>query len=148
MKGTLTTLAALLALGACATAGAGPQTADVSGADAVQPRILAIAAGDMAALSAPYADDATMQWVGGPLDGTYTGREKLSELWTKFTRAQGPLAAQIGQVETSANPRGRTLVTNVAFTGKHGTVKVRYATVYRGDRLTAEVWQIDPALRF
>lgn len=133
-------LAAMLALAsATAPAFAGPA------ADAAQRRIAAISTGDVATLTAGYADSATLEWVGGPLDGSYRGTAAIGAIWTRFAQAQGPLQARIGDIVESANPRGQTVAVNVVFSGR-AMVKVRYVVVLRDGRVVNEVWQIDPAL--
>lgn len=97
-------------------------------------RIDAIAKGDVAAVTSSYADGATLHWVGGPLDGQYTGADKLKEVWGKFTKAQGDQKATVAAIAESANPKGSTVIAKVAFAGKN-TVKVRYVMVYRDGKL-------------
>lgn len=114
------------------------------GEDLARARVAAIAAGNVGAITAQYAQGATLHWVGGPLDGTYTGGQ-LSEVWSKFGAANGSLQAAISGVAESANPKGSTVAANVVFSGK-STVKVRYVLVYREGKLVDEIWQIDPNL--
>lgn len=111
--------------------------------DMAKTRIDAIAKGDVATVTAGYADGSTLNWVGGPLDGKYTGTEKLKEVWTKFTAAQGEQKATVAEIAESANPKGATVTANVVFAGK-GTVKVRYVLLYRDGKLADEIWQVDP----
>ena len=92
-----------------------------------------------------YADSATFQWVGGPLDGAYTGSDKIKEVWSKFAKGNAPLEVMSSKVEESANPKGATVTANVEFKGKN-IIKVRYVLVYREGKLVNEVWQIDPKL--
>ena len=139
---SLTTAKALLFLtltGATGAALAGPA------ADSANQHFKAIGAGDVEQLARSYARDATLQWVGGPLDGVYAGEAKLRELWTKFTTAQGKLEVQVGNLQESANPKGATVTANVEFKGK-AAIKVRYVLTYRDGKIVAEVWQIDPNL--
>lgn len=105
----------------------------------------AIGAGQVEAIAAQYADDAVFQWVGGPLDGVYRSKADIAGVWQKFTKAQGTLKVEVSELRSSANPAGATVSANVKFVGK-ATVPVRYVLTYRGDRLVAEVWQIDPKL--
>ncbi len=114
-------------------------------ADKAKAHIDAIAKGDVAAITAAYDYGSTLQWVGGPLDGVYAGGEKLGEVWTKFTKAQGPLKATVSSSLESANPKGATVISNVTFEGK-APIKVRYVMTFREDKLVNEVWQIDPKL--
>lgn len=111
--------------------------------DMAKTRIAAIAKGDVAAITSAYADGTTLQWVGGPLDGKYSGADKLKEVWTKFTTAQGDQKATVAAITEAANPKGATVIANVAFAGKN-TVKVRYVMVYRDGKLADEIWQVDP----
>lgn len=139
---SLTTAKALLFLtltGAAGAALAGPA------ADSANQHFKAIGAGDVEQLARSYAKDATLQWVGGPLDGAYSGDTRLRELWTKFTTAQGKLDVQVGNLQESANPKGATVTANVEFKGK-AAIKVRYALTYRDGKIVNEVWQIDPNL--
>lgn len=115
--------------------------------DMAKARIDAIAKGDVAAITSAYADGTTLQWVGGPLDGKYAGADKLKEVWTKFTTAQGEQKATVAAITESANPKGATVTANVAFAGKN-TVKVRYVMVYRDGKLADEIWQVDPNAAF
>lgn len=112
--------------------------------DMARARIDAIAAGNVKALTAAYATDAALHWVGGPLDGTY-GNDKLQEVWAKFSKANGPLQVTVSNMIESANPKGATVAANLVFTGKN-TIKVRYVLLYREGMLVSEIWQIDPNL--
>lgn len=107
-------------------------------------RVQAISGGDVAAITSEYAKGAVLHWVGGPLDGTYSGA-KLDQVWTKFTTANGPLQVSMQAVDENANPKGSTVAADVVFSGKN-TVKVRYVVVYREGKLVDEIWQIDPNL--
>lgn len=104
----------------------------------------AIGAGDVDALITHYAPNATLQWVGGPLDGAYAGVSAIREVWTRFAR-NAPLKVTVGRLEESANDKGATVTADVQFQGG-STIKVRYVLVYREGRLVDEVWQIDPGL--
>lgn len=104
----------------------------------------AIGAGQVDAVMNQYAPDASFQWVGGPLNGAYSGGDKIKEVWTKFSK-NGPFEVSVGRVEESANDKGATVTANVEFKGKT-TIKVRYVLVYRDGKLVNEVWQIDPKL--
>jgi len=105
----------------------------------------AISQGQVDTLMGAYAPGATLQWVGGPLDGVYSEESRLREVWTKFTKAQGPLDVAINNVRESVNPKGASVTANVEFHGKN-TIKVRYLLTYRDGKIVNEVWQIDPKL--
>ncbi|GGD11199.1 nuclear transport factor 2 family protein [Aureimonas glaciei] len=62
----------LLAAIAILAAGTSAALAGPAG-DLAKAHIDAIAKGNTAAVTAAYAPSATLHWVGGPLDGTYTG---------------------------------------------------------------------------
>lgn len=114
-------------------------------ADDASMHFKAIAAGNVEQLMQGYADTASLQWVGGPLDGAYAGTDKLREVWGKFAKANAPLEVSVSKLEESANPKGATVTANVEFKGK-ASIKVRYVLVYREGKLVNEVWQIDPKL--
>lgn len=113
-------------------------------ADAAGARIRQIADGDVAALTAAYASDAGLHWIGGPLDGDYHG-EAIAETWRRFAAASAGLDVSVGPLIESANPQGATIVAPIIFTGAR-TFMVRYVLVYRDVRIVDEIWQIDPAM--
>lgn len=110
-----------------------------------QAHFKAIAAGNVDEIMATYGDGATLQWVGGPLNGTYVSTDKIREVWTKFAKNNAPAELMVAKIEESANPAGGTVTANVVFKAKN-EIKVRYALVYRDGKLVNEVWQIDPKL--
>lgn len=116
------------------------------GAADAQAHFKAVAAGDVDRIVSAYTDGARLEWIGGPLNGTYTGAAKIREVWGKFTKANGPLELSTGSIEESANPSGSTVTANVELKGKN-TIKVRYVLTYRDGKLANEIWQIDPKLK-
>lgn len=105
----------------------------------------AIAAGDLQQLMRGYAENAQLNWVGGPLDGIYNGTSSIGSTWEKFTKSQGPLKLSVARLEESANAKGSTVTANVQFEGKQ-PIKVRYVLTYRDNKIVGETWQIDPQL--
>jgi hypothetical protein len=105
----------------------------------------AIASGDLGVLMRGYNDAAQLQWLGGPLDGSYAGTAAIRGVWERFAKAQGQLQATVESVEESANPKGATVTAKVLFAGK-APIKVRYVLVYRDNLIVSETWQIDPKL--
>lgn len=101
----------------------------------------AISKGDVAQLMGDYADNAQLNWVGGPLDGTYRGTSDIRSVWDKFSKAQGPLKLSMDTLQESANPKGATVIANVQFTGKQ-PINVRYVLTYRKGKIASETWQI------
>lgn len=132
-------LALLAASGSAALAG---PTEDLA-----RSRIDAIAGGDLAAITSAYAPAATLHWVGGPLDGSYSQPSKIKEVWSKFLAAQGGQKATIAATTEAANPKGGTVTADVTFAGKN-TVKVRYVLLYRDGKLVDEIWQVNPAAKY
>lgn len=116
-------------------------------ADDAQRHLGAIAGNDIEALMSGYAEAATMQWVGGALDGTYNGHEQLRALWTRFAKAQGTLELAVAKIEENANPKGATVSANARYRGNSQT-KVRHVIVYRDGKIVSEIWQIDPSMQF
>ena len=131
-------LLAMVFVTACASVIAGPS-------DEATEHVNAVATGDVDKGMASYAETAVFQWVGGPLDGVYSGREAIRGVWSKFAKGNTPLTTKIEQLAVSSNPKGSTVSANVTFSGKK-TIKVRYILVYRERSLVTEIWQIDPML--
>lgn len=136
-------LFALLCCMGAATAFAGPL--DEKKAEA---HLRAVAAGDVEALMRDYAEDACLDWVGGPLDGRHRGRAAIREVWKKFAALNDgqPRPARVGRLAQQANPGGATLAAAAEYGGKT-PVKVWHVLVYRDGQLSTEVWQIAPALQ-
>ena len=114
-------------------------------ADDAKTHFQAIASGDLSIVMRGYADKAQLNWVGGPLDGTYTSPDAIRGAWEKFTSSQGPMKVSVDKLEESANPKGSTVSANVQFEGK-APVKVRYVLTFRDGKIVNETWQIDPGL--
>ena len=110
--------------------------------DDAQAHFKAIGAGEVDKIMASYGDGASLQWVGGPLNGMYSGADKIKEVWSKFAK-NAPLEVTASKVEEGANPMGSTVTANVVFKGK-AEIKVRYVLVYRDGKVVNEIWQIDP----
>ncbi len=108
----------------------------------------AVAAGNLDALMQDYADDAYMEWVGGPLDGRYRGKAEIRAVWQKFIAANAgkPRPANFGKLVSFANPKGATVQQRADYGGQV-PVKVWHALTYRDGSLSTEVWQIAPSLQ-
>lgn len=113
-------------------------------ADDATAHFKAIAAGNVDQVMMDYGSNPTMQWVGGKLDGAYTGKDKIREVWTKFKNL-APLELSIGKVDENANPNGATVTANISFKGKLVSA-VHYVLVYRDGKIVDEIYQIDPKL--
>lgn len=108
----------------------------------------AIAAGDLEAIMQGYAEDAYMDWVGGPLDGRYQGKSAIRAVWQKFIAANAgqPRPAKFGKLAAYTNPKGTSVNWEAEFAGTT-PVKAWHTVVYREGSLASEIWQIAPALQ-
>lgn len=108
----------------------------------------AIAAGNVEALMADYADDALLDWVGGPLDGRYRGKAEIREMWNKFVAANDgqPRPVRTGKLSARANQKGVAFEAEAEYGGK-APVKAWHVLVYRDGVLNTEIWQIAPAIK-
>lgn len=113
-----------------------------------QAHLNAIAAGNLDALMADYAEDVYMDWVGGPLDGRYRGKAAIREVWQKFIAINDgkPRPAKFSKLESYANPKGISLEARAEYGGAK-PMKVWHLLVYRDGSLDTEIWQIAPALQ-
>lgn len=132
-------IVATLSLASIGSAIASPAT------DAAQTHFSAIGTGDLSIVMRGYGANPQLNWIGGPLDGTYMGADHIRAAWEKFGKASGPLKVSVANLEESANPKGATVSANVLFEGKQ-PIKVRYVLTYRDGMLVNETWQIDPKL--
>jgi hypothetical protein len=114
-------------------------------ADDAKTHFQAIGAGDLGIVMSGYADNAQFNWVGGPLDGTYTSSDAIRGVWEKLMKSQGTMKVSVDKLEESVNPKGSTISANVQFEGK-APIKVRYVLTFREGRIVSETWQIDPKL--
>ncbi len=116
-----------------------------SPADDARTHFQAIAAGDLSVVMRGYAEGARLEWVGGPLNGSYSSLEAIRGTWSKFSTAQGPLKLHVDKLEEAGNPQGSTVSANLLFEGK-SPIKVRHVLTFRDSRIVSETWQIDPKL--
>ena len=114
-------------------------------ADDAKAHFQAIGSGDLSVVMHGYADNAQFNWVGGPLDGTYTSADAIRGTWEKLIKSQGPMKVNVDKLEESVNPKGSTVSANVQFEGK-APIKVRYVLTFREGKIVSETWQIDPKL--
>jgi hypothetical protein len=108
----------------------------------------AVAAGDHETLMRDYADDAYLDWVGGPLDGRYRGKAAIGEVWKKFIalNAGKPRPARFGKIVSNGNPGGTSIEVSAEYGGEK-PVNVWHVQTYRDGLLVTEIWQISPNLR-
>lgn len=108
----------------------------------------AVAAGDIGTLMHDYAEDAYMDWIGGPLDGRYRGKVAIRTVWEKFIAANDgkPRPVKRSEIEAYANPKGVSLETSAEYGGKT-PIKAWHVLVYRDGEMTTEIWQVAPSLK-
>jgi YVTN family beta-propeller protein len=108
-----------------------------------QKRWQAIARGDLAVVMAGYGVNPVLHWVGGPLNGDYTGIEAINTVWSKFTKAQAPLKVQVNNLQEIAGPGGSRIVTaDTIFSNGKAMIPVTYRLVFVEGKVTEETWQI------
>lgn len=113
-----------------------------SAANAAQTHFKAIADGDLQIVMCGYGAKPQLNWVGGPLDGTYTGSDDIPSVWEKFTKSYGRLKFSYYGIEESANPKDSTVTANVQFEGNQ-PIKVRCVLTYREEDAVSQTWQND-----
>lgn len=134
---------AILPLYLCGPAHAGP--IDEAKARA---HLDAVAAGDLEGLMRDYADDAYLDWVGGPLEGRYRGKAQIRAVWEKWIGANKgqPRPVQRSPLAAFSNKSGASVEAKAAYDGVL-PVKVWHVLTYRDGELDTEIWQIAPALQ-
>lgn len=108
----------------------------------------AVASGDLEALMRDYSDDAYMDWVGGALEGRYTGKAAIRVVWQKFIALNDgkPRLGTFSELQNYAHPKGTSIEAKATYVGKTQS-KVWHVLVYRDGTLTTELWQNAPALQ-
>lgn len=138
----------MIAVFTCLSAVAQPVFAGPLDDAKAQAHLNAVASGDLNALMHDYAEDAYMDWVGGPLDGRYQGKAAISAVWQKFIAANAgkPRPAKFSKLESYANPKGASVEASAEYGGT-SPVKVWHVLTYRDGSLTTEIWQISPTIQ-
>jgi hypothetical protein len=140
VRGLVACAMALLACGMPADArGAAPSPYDAL----ARAHIAAEANGDLAALHAQYRKDASLWWVGGPLDGLFEGSDEIDATWKKFA-ALGVKNASVEGIQITGNAQGTTVVVDVLFLKDQMPFRVREVLLYRDTLLWDEIWQNVP----
>jgi len=111
----------------------------------------------LTALMAEYDSNATLYWVGGPLNGTYAGVYAINAVWQKFFAAWGAIWF-FSQSEPTVSVRGNNAVVTatIQFVATPAsapqqvnylniTYTLKYALVASNWRIYAEVWKISGA---
>ncbi|GAB3453398.1 hypothetical protein GCM10027321_03490 [Massilia terrae] len=141
-------LGALLALAILPLCLSGPALAGPIDEAKARAHLDAVAAGDLEGLMRDYAEDAYLDWVGGPLEGRYRGKAQIRALWEKWIGANKgqPRPVQRGALNAFANKTGASIEAKAAYEGAV-PVKVWHVLTYRDGELDTEIWQIAPALQ-
>ena len=134
---TMKTAALAAAIGLAAL----PAFAGMQAPDA-QMHFKAIAGASVSDIMSQYAPGATLHWIGGPLDGTYSTPAAIKGVWTKFSKAMGAENEMAKNIMVAGDAAGMTVTADVSFRGMK-SVNVRYVLVYRGKQIVDEIWQID-----
>lgn len=113
-------------------------------ADDARAHLKAIASGNIPEIMKSYNNTPHLEWVGGPLDGTYGTHESIQATWSKFTTQQGPLKLDVTSLEEVSNPKGATVSAKLHVKGK-ASLRVLYILTYREGKILNETWQIDPS---
>lgn len=133
--------ARLIAAATALSLAALPALAGMQAPDA-QMHFKAIASASVPDIMSQYVPGATLHWVGGPLDGTYSGTDAIKAVWSKFAKAMGKETETASNITVAGDAAGMTVTADVNFKGRKA-VDVRYVLVYRGNRIVDEIWQID-----
>ncbi len=118
-----------------------PSSAGASGVVLAQDHWAAIAKNDLGVTNMDYVGDAVLEWVNGPLRGTYEGQPAIAGAWVRFFSAQGPLMVDICDLQIMEEDGKQIVRARAVFTGK-GKVPVDHTLVYDGGRLVSETWKI------
>ena len=103
-------------------------------------------------LSNQYANNASLQWIGGPLSGTYSGIGNITATWNKFFNLWGavwfytitpPTVTIYGQYATVTS-QNQFVVTPANDPYQVQYINVSYKIVYSGSTnlIQNEVWKI------
>jgi hypothetical protein len=103
----------------------------------------AIVSGNIAALDATYLPVSIIWWVGGTLDGFYSGDDQIQSVWTKFVAIQHWQSADITAISEASNPKGGTVTLDTIY---HGTtaLRIREILLIRGGKIQDDIWQVWP----
>lgn len=141
-------LASLLALAILPLYLCGPVHAGPIDEAKAKAHLDAVAAGDLEGLMRDYADDAYLDWVGGPLEGRYRGKAQIRAVWEKWIGANKgqPRPVERSALTAFSNKTGASIEARAAYEGAL-PVKVWHVLTYRDGELDTEIWQIAPALQ-
>lgn len=141
-------LASLLALAILPLSLCGPVHAGPIDEAKAKAHLDAVAAGDLEGLMRDYADDAYLDWVGGPLEGRYRGKAQIRAVWEKWIGANKgqPRPVERSALTAFSNKTGASIEARAAYEGAL-PVKVWHVLTYRDGELDTEIWQIAPALQ-
>jgi hypothetical protein len=102
----------------------------------------AISGGNAETITAFYADNAEFHWIGGPLQGVYTGKAEIKGVWERFSKAAGDINYKVLELAESKKGKRSTVTARVNFIGPK-EVPVRFIMVYENGKIVNEIWEVD-----
>jgi hypothetical protein len=122
--------------------------ADPVAAGVFQAHIAAVAKKDGPTLIAQYRPEAFVWWIGGGLDGTYSG-PAITALWTKFAATPGTLTPTIANLTQYDNPKGSTISADITYAGTNAagapvSVHAYEVLAIRDGKIQDDIWQVIP----
>lgn len=104
----------------------------------------AITGGDAEIIASFYAENAEFRWIGGPLAGTYQGRDRIKGVWEKFAAAAGQFTHEVLELNETPAPKGKssTVIARIAFKGETD-VPVKFVMTYKDGKIASQTWQVD-----
>ena len=95
-----------------------------------------------------YAEDAYLNWNGGPLDGHYKANQ-IGEVWSKFFVANDPISYEV--VTKNVSEGFRSVTAEIIFTVSDGEkekkIPVDYMLAFSSDGLIrGEEWTLDSSI--
>ena len=97
-----------------------------------------IAIENLATTISYYTENSKLYWIGGPLDGTYSGTNSIEDTWTKFFKAQEVVWFKTNQTKITIDSPSATINSQVSWLvssnttdyTKYTMIKTDYTIVY------------------
>jgi cytoskeletal protein RodZ len=104
----------------------------------------AVANRNATGLGNEYAKDAVVAWVGGGLNGTYTGKNQIDTMWSKFAGATTPMRFDVTKVSYDLTNDRPAIDETVVLHNSKGSIHVDSTIVYNSNqKIIAEIWKLD-----
>ncbi|AHF81128.1 nuclear transport factor 2-like protein [Thermococcus paralvinellae] len=100
---------------------------------------------DLAALMQQNAENSTLYWIGGPLNGTYNGVSEIEATWSKFFAGTNVIDVGIYNITLAKSEEGMTGIKAIVIvtTQEGKQIPLRYEIYFKGDEIIEEWWTID-----